>query len=396
MSISAPSICVVTTRLTGDEANPTLIDDLVAELVEQGASVDVDVVDVETAHSGPRTAYRGATVFDHGPVRITETRLPRILLRLWWGGRGLISIRRRLRRRRYDLALYFGPAFLTLGTPGWIRRTGRCRRLVHVLWDFFPVHQVEIGRLPRGPQNELLRRLEAANMRHADAVVLMTRRNADFFGSYYPELTPEVLVHPPWGRPSLDDPRRPKPEGPFTVVFGGQLVQGRGVETLVEAVRILQGRRLDVEVKIVGDGPDRTRLEELARAVESITFLDRMPRREYLALLAGADCGVAVTVPGVSVPTFPSKTVDYTRMGLPVVAALETNSDAGALVQGSGAGLAVPAGDPQRLADALAQLHHERQSGTAGVRSAASRRLFEEHFDVGVVARALIREASGN
>jgi hypothetical protein len=40
------SVCIVTTRLSGDAANPTLIDDLVAELAAQGAIVDVDVVDV--------------------------------------------------------------------------------------------------------------------------------------------------------------------------------------------------------------------------------------------------------------------------------------------------------------------------------------------------------------
>lgn len=231
-------------------------------------------------------------------------------------------------------------------------------------------------------------------MKHADAVVLMTPRNAEFFAAYYPELHPDVLIHPPWGRATKDDPIRETSRGRFTVVFGGQLVRGRGVETLISAARILEDREVEVEIRIVGSGPDREQLEQAARGVGAVTFVDRVPRRDYLRMLAGADCGVAVTVPDVSVPSFPSKIVDYTRMGLPVVVALEDSSDAGSLVEGSGAGLAVPAGDADRLADAIEQLTRERTAGTLDQRSTASRRFFEEQFDVAVVARAVLAQAA--
>ena len=395
MSPPGPAVCVVTTRLNADEANPTLIDDLVAELVAQGAQVDVDVFDVEGTPLGDESlSFMGARVFNHGPRSAPTRRIPRSIRRALWGVRGVVSIRKRLRRERYDLTVYFGPAFLTMGAPGWIRRTDRTRRLVHVLWDFFPVHQVEIDRLPRGPQNELLRRLEVASMKHADAVVLMTARNAEFFADYYPELHPEVLIHPPWGRRREEDPTTVGSSDRFSVVFGGQLVRGRGVETLLEAVRILDKRDVQVDVSIVGSGPDLEHLVDVSRSLAGVRFVARLPRRDYLALLASADCGVAVTVAEVSVPTFPSKIVDYTRMDLPVVVALEETSDAGRIVDASGAGIAVPAGQPLRLADALQQLVEERAAGTLQQRSVSARRLFDEQLDVARVASALLAQAT--
>jgi hypothetical protein len=94
----------------------------------------------------------------------------------------------------------------------------------------------------------------------------------------------------------------------------------------------------------VGDG----RLAPMLRAQASDNVLWRpaMPREAYLQLLTACDVGMIATVPGVSSFTIPSKTLDYLRAGLPVVAALEAGNDFSALLERYGVGRAVPFEDP--------------------------------------------------
>lgn len=59
----------------------------------------------------------------------------------------------------------------------------------------------------------------------------------------------------------------------------------------------------------------------------NVFYLPGVPRDDYLAAVAACDVGLVATVPGVSSFSFPTKTIDYLRAGLPVVAAVEPGSD---------------------------------------------------------------------
>ncbi|MGH7467014.1 MAG: glycosyltransferase family 4 protein [Longimicrobiales bacterium] len=73
-----------------------------------------------------------------------------------------------------------------------------------------------------------------------------------------------------------------------------RLYQKNGVEFLVRALPLIR-RELPVEVLIVGDGPERARLEALARQLEvqtCIHFLGARPNTDMPALYASADVAV--------------------------------------------------------------------------------------------------------
>jgi hypothetical protein len=82
-----------------------------------------------------------------------------------------------------------------------------------------------------------------------------------------------------------------------------------------------------------------------AEARDNVLWRPAMPRDAYLELLGACDVGMVATVPGVTSFTIPSKTLDYLRAGLPVVAAVEAGSDFSALLERYGVGRAVPFGD---------------------------------------------------
>jgi L-malate glycosyltransferase len=122
-------------------------------------------------------------------------------------------------------------------------------------------------------------------------------------------------------------------------------------ETLIAAAATLCRLYPDVSFQIVGDGPRRRSLEELAQAQgvgERIVFLGH--REDIPALLAAAD---AFVLPSRS-EAFPNSALEAMVAGLPVVA-----SAVGGLVDlvdHGRTGLLVPPADPEALVAALRSL----------------------------------------
>jgi glycosyltransferase involved in cell wall biosynthesis len=168
------------------------------------------------------------------------------------------------------------------------------------------------------------------------------------------------------------------------VVFGGQLVVGRGLDTLLHAAKRLQDEMLKVDLLIVGDGPARADLIALAERVGLVnaSFVRTLPREEYRRLLQTAHVGVAITVAGATPPTFPSKITEYCASGVPVVVCVEAASDAGTIIEAAGAGLAVAAGDEASLASAIGSLYEEHLGGLLESRARKARALFEARLSV--------------
>lgn len=80
--------------------------------------------------------------------------------------------------------------------------------------------------------------------------------------------------------------------GPFRVVSVGSLLHLKGFDPGLRAFAAFSRQNPASEYWIVGDGPERNRLERLARnlsVAERVMFLGALPRRETLAKLAECD-----------------------------------------------------------------------------------------------------------
>jgi glycosyltransferase involved in cell wall biosynthesis len=278
----------------------------------------------------------------------------------------------------------------TAGFPRRLRRAGVSKSLAFILWDFFPIHHIEVGRVRVRWLHRPLKVLERAALSTADVIAVMSPRNESFLAHYHSGLFASTIVVPPWSRWTAQT-ETPK-LNQFTVVFGGQMVPGRGVETLLGAARLLQARAQPIEVQIIGEGPTRQRMEALAGhwALRNVRFLPSCPREEYRGVLMRAHAGVAVTVPNVSIPSFPSKIADYCAAGLPVIVCIEDASDAGDIVAAANAGIKVAAGDEGALAQAIETMLQEHEQGTLAERGNAARALFVRELSAERAAQRLL------
>jgi glycosyltransferase involved in cell wall biosynthesis len=135
-------------------------------------------------------------------------------------------------------------------------------------------------------------------------------------------------------------------------VFVGRLSKEKGVRVLVSAWGRVQGLRL----KILGDGPLRAELEELAARHEApVEFLGYRSRDEVLDIVAQADIQV---VPSEWYEAFPMVVLEAYACGTPVVAS-RIGSLAEIVIEGE-TGVLFEPGNPVDLADKVNLLWGDR------------------------------------
>ena len=145
-------------------------------------------------------------------------------------------------------------------------------------------------------------------------------------------------------------------DGRLRLVTVGRLVEKKGIEYLLRAVRILADRRVDVECRILGDGPRRDRLAALAAELgiaDRVHFQGRHEQETVRDGIDGSDILVAASVTAADGDEegIPNVLKEAMALGLPVVgneARRDSRADRGRCLRLPGAGAG--RGRPRRRA----------------------------------------------
>jgi len=153
-----------------------------------------------------------------------------------------------------------------------------------------------------------------------------------------------------------DIPEATKAEGKFRVVFAGNLGYFQGLESVVDAAAMLADQE-EIEFVFLGDGAAKPSL--IARAGDlvgrNLRFLGYRPQHEAEAFVRGADLSVITLGPEIYRAAFPSKTMTYTKMGSPILAIVEPESELAKLIQERGLGYVAPPGDVAAIVSSVSE-----------------------------------------
>lgn len=145
-------------------------------------------------------------------------------------------------------------------------------------------------------------------------------------------------------------------QGAPRVLFVGRLTRPKNVDVLLQAMSLLAHQGLRLPATIVGEGPDRGRLETLAKELQlcaqpdpQVTFAGGLPFDDVLAAYAQHDVLVLVS----DTEGWPKAITEAMAFGVVCVAARQGIVPR---MLADGRGLTVPGRDPAALADALRQL----------------------------------------
>lgn len=252
-------------------------------------------------------------------------------------------IKKHLLQPEYDLVVNFSPAMVM--HPIFTAVKNRVKSSYLILWDFFPIYHSQLGLIP-SLGGGFLKGIETRACNDYQRIGLMSPRNLEFFLSNYAiqsETAAEVLYL--WGPNEIQvrDKSIYKAarviEGltdQLVCVFGGQLIKGRGIDKLIELAVYSKENQINALFYIFGDGPERDVILkdlEVNGVSDIVVYKGFRPREEYMEFLKVADLGFVFNSGHVSVPTFPSKAIDYFRAAVPVLAYVEDATDFGEILE---------------------------------------------------------------
>lgn len=262
---------------------------------------------------------------------------------------GALAVWRLCRRRRFDIVHVHWPFPHALF--GWMARRAGAGAVVTTFYG------VELRWVKSSMP--FFRRFLAWAARSSDRVVAISSYTAGEIAELARvpiEVIPYTIALPP------AEHRATQPEGrPFTVLFVGRLVDRKGVEYLIEALGLLP-ERLAVRLMVVGEGPARPALEELARRSPrrgGIEFTGRIAQAALQQAYAGADLFV--------LPSVVDRRGDTEGLGVVLLEAMNERvpviaSEIGGItdiVSQEETGLLVPPADAPALAVAILRLAND-------------------------------------
>ena len=256
----------------------------------------------------------------------------------------------------------------------------------------------------RGP---LERRLEAAAIRGATRVVLVTDHMAEAFRRQYPKLPPGHFAVVPNGFDPLqlahEHPEPPRRADGFEVLHAGALYYGRPLGPfLAAAARLVDedpafGKAFRLNLVGTLDATARAELEA-SPIRERVVVRSELGHAETLAAERAADVLllVANTTPGAEA-TVPGKLFEYLAVRRPVLAVAPRGSASAEVVQRTGGGWLAIVEDPHDIRRQLRTAFEAHRAGTVPRADPTELARFDRRRQAGELAGVLAaaRRAGG-
>lgn len=334
----------------------SLLRAIVARWTADGHHVDVLTsqpsykTEVENAVRPTTERLDGATVRRISMQPDRSGRVRRLLNVVWFP---LVVASRILRGRRYDVVMCStAPPVLLGAAVSWAARRRGAAFIYHCM-DLHPEIGALSGDFSRPSVYRLMMRLEVATCRRAARIVVLSDDMRDAVLRRDAALADRVVVLnnfdlPDYGPEKVTAPLPPRADDRVRIAFTGNVGRFQGLDLVTRAV-LGDDPVLDrFELVFMGEGAARRDLEGLVAAAppdrrHRVCFLPHGSAAAARALLHTADLGLVSLTPGVISFAYPSKTATYLSEGLPLLVAVEEDSQLARTVESDAVGARLPA-----------------------------------------------------
>lgn len=291
-------------------------------------------------------------------------------------------------RERFDVChVYLGP--ITLMWPALLLRALRGTKVVADVQDLWPESVTDSGMMRSALAGRVLASASARAYRAADRlVVLSPGYKRALVERGVSEQRIEVVYN--WcdesstaGAGPSDDLLAP---AAFNVVYAGNLGKLQGIDTILDAAKLLSASEDAPQFTILGDGVEAPRLRQRVNdeKITNVRMPGRVPVHEVNGVLRRANLLVVhLEARPLTRIGIPQKVQAYLAAGVPLLLAAE--GDAADLVRRSGAGVTCPPGEAAEMAAAIRRVAETPPAERARMGAAGSRFYRDElSFERGV------------
>jgi glycosyltransferase involved in cell wall biosynthesis len=281
---------------------------------------------------------------------------------------------------KFDCVIAYSPP-LTLAMAAALIAHRSGGRAIANIQDPYPKSAVDLGLLSNPVLVRMGEWMERWVYRHVDAITV----HAEGMRTHVVEhggTKERVHVIPNW----IDLHRfSPGPRGnafrrvrnlskAFVISYAGVMGFAQQVEDILEAAERLQLLAPEALFLLAGEGGALPRLKKLAaeKRLANVQFLGHLPEAEYLELLRASDVCLVTLARKLQTPVIPGKLACIMGAGRAVVCCVPETSGARQLVEDTGCGIWVPAGNPDLLMAALLQIYRNPEM-RAGMEDSARR-----------------------
>ena len=383
-------IVLLTTKYADDKKDAWLTNELAYSLLDEGNKISVVVF--SWLKNEPASFVKMIDGID-----VIRVKLPSFFYNTGVVGTALkvflfpFFARHEVKRhvKKCDLLIANTPCVTILGMSRYFRKKYNSQTYL-VLWDFFPYYLKDLGAIRNKFFFGFFRYLEQLMYKSFDRIGCMTDGNAKFLFDNFPEVDPKrVEILPLWAKIKQVDPvdrsairaKYHLPSTGFIAVYGGAMSIVQELDNILDLAELYSGS--DITFLFIGRGTEKERLETSAvnRGLRNIRFIDYVPRDEYQHVVQACDVGLISLSKKLTVPSFPSKSLDYFKVSLPVLASLDPVTDFGDILENKiCAGFAVVAGDVAKLKDKLDLLINDAELCKA--LGANGRQYYEKYLSV--------------
>jgi len=326
-----------------------------------------------------------STSYDRAPLHRRASNYITYLTRALWRG---------LRRPRPDVVLCMTDPPIVGNIALLVARRFHVP-LVVVSQDVFPEIAVELKRLRNPVLVRVLRLFTGYYLRRADRVVAIGAKMQERLEAKGTD--PErIRVISNWV-----DTTALRPEARnnawahenelldrFVVMHSGNIGHAQDLDTLIQSTTYLRDLE-QLAVVLIGFGVRHADYVALTERLEAgkVSFLEYQPRGVLSQSLSSADVHFVGLARGLSGYVVPSRLYGVLAVGRPVIAAAEADSETAQVVRESGAGVVLPPGRPDLLAETIREfvagehdLEEMGRRGRAYVEAEADRDVAMERY----------------
>lgn len=251
---------------------------------------------------------------------------------------------------KFDLILYSTPPITFSKIVKYI--TNRDNAVAYLLLkDIFPHNAVDLKMMKKNSYiYEFFRKKEIELYQISDYIGCMSKENVDYLlqhNKYLSEKKVEICpnsIEPHninKNETTISETKEKYgiPANKTVFIYGGNLGKPQGIDFLIDCIRSNE-QQTNAYFVIAGSGTEYKKLEKFfaEEKPNNAKLLGQLPRVDFENLTNSSDVGLIFLDHRFTIPNFPSRMLSYMQASIPILAASDSNTDVGSVIEQGGFG----------------------------------------------------------